>query len=130
MFCITILAPEPPTFALKNAFRPCHQLFKNNDNVHGLEIQKIKDLRIKRMRTEQICRARSCRYAHIKIFNDGPATDAKPIVHYCIFIVGWHELPPKTYRSLRTQQLAFSRSHTQPARPTARPEWTGYLTAR
>ena len=40
------------------------------------------------------------------------------------------QLPPKTYRSLRTQQLDFSHTHTQPARPAARPEWTAYLTAR
>jgi hypothetical protein len=36
-----ILAPEPPTFAQNNAFRsPTIQKY---DNVHGLEIQKIKD---------------------------------------------------------------------------------------
>ena len=40
------------------------------------------------------------------------------------------QLPPKTYRSLRTQQLDFSHTHTQPIRPAARPEWTAYLTAR
>ena len=36
-----ILAPEPPAFALKNVFwSPTIQKY---DNVHGLEIQKIKD---------------------------------------------------------------------------------------
>ena len=31
---------------------------------------------------------------------------------YCISIVGWHDLPPKTYRRPRTQQLDFSLTHT------------------
>ena len=36
-----ILAPEPPAFALKSVFwSPTIQTY---DNVHGLEIQKIKD---------------------------------------------------------------------------------------
>ena len=35
-----ILAPEPPAFALKNIRSPTIQKY---DNVHSLEIQKIKD---------------------------------------------------------------------------------------
>jgi hypothetical protein len=41
VFVITILAPESPAFALENVLRsPTIQKY---DNVHGLEIQKIKD---------------------------------------------------------------------------------------
>ena len=39
VFCITILAPEPPAFAQKNVFRS--PTIQKHDNVHGLEIQKI-----------------------------------------------------------------------------------------
>ena len=41
VFCMGILAPESPTFALKGVFwSPTIQTY---DHVHGLEIQKIKD---------------------------------------------------------------------------------------
>ena len=40
-FLITVLAPEPPAFTLKNVFRsPTIQKY---DNVNVMEIQKIKD---------------------------------------------------------------------------------------
>ena len=38
---IAILAPESPAFTLENVFRS--PTIQNYDNVHGLEIQKIKD---------------------------------------------------------------------------------------
>ena len=48
-------------------------------------------MRLSKIQTGQICRARSCQYDHIKIFNSGPLTQ-KLLCIYCIFVVGRHEL--------------------------------------
>ena len=133
MFCITILAPSPPAFAPKSVFRsptiPRYDVKRRWSGNSENQRLRIKRMRLIKFQTGQICRARCCQYAHIKIFDNGPLTQNLLCI-YCVFTVGWHELPPKTYRSLRTQRLDFSHTHTRPARPTTRPEWTGYLTAR
>ena len=82
MFSIIILAPEPPTFVLKNVFRS--STVQKYDNVHGLEIQKIKDYESENEIEQNINRANllnsllSIRsYKNIQQWT----TDAKPIVY-------------------------------------------------
>ena len=50
-------------------------------------------MRMSKIQTGQICRARPCRRAHIKISNSGPLTQNLLCIYF-IFIVGWREAPP------------------------------------
>ena len=78
-------------------------------------------MKLSKIQTGQICRARPCRPTRVKISKNGPLTQNLLCI-YCISIVGWHDLPPKTYRRARTLQLDFSLTHSLDLRDPQRDE--------
>ena len=102
----TITCFNPRRLECGGAMQPQRKVTMVETTHAFVKLKQFKAAVSAEARRHKICRSPSRRYAHIEISRNGPLTQNISCV-YCFSKVWWHELPPNSYRSLRTRRLAF-----------------------